>query len=163
MLPSTHIADEQQYLTVSTTVSILEGSVSEDAYPTQRQDHVASLFTEASPFFYNDRARFSLEVRDEYKNDFALIRGLIEFQRPKELTFTYDRGQRLVRSDIDAKHADLLQTFLKSVFASLRYERQFRIALKIALDFERRYTLERDSIYGMLQISSPANTKHRAN
>lgn len=156
MLPSTQIQGEQQYLKVSNTRAVIsKDHVSKDLVPAAAS-RFDSMFTEVSPFYYHDRLRLSLEVRDEYKADFILIRGLIEFQRPRELAFTYDLKRKLVNIDTDATHSDRLQTFLEAVFASLRYERQFRIALKIVLDFEKRYELERESIYGMLKNSSPA-------
>jgi len=114
------------------------------------------LFNKVSPFYYKERVRLTLSVSDKSKPDFSLIRGLIEFNRPRNLAFYYDMKSRSVWIDISSSELDRLQKFLSLVFDLLVKERQFRHALKMAMEFENRYRLERDSVYGILKNTTAA-------
>ena len=88
-----------------------------------------------------------------------MIRGLIEFHRIRAFTFNYDLKQRLIVADIDIKDLPHLQSFLLKVLQWLKQEGQFRLALKIARDFESRYQLERESVYTILKNTVAASTR----
>lgn len=114
------------------------------------------LFGKLSPLFYNGRIRLSFRIADEYKTDYILIKGLLEFHRPKDFLFTYYREQRSAVVDINANRLDHLQVFLSEIFKWVRQEKQFRHALKIVLEFEGRYKSERESVYQILENTTAA-------
>src|SRR5688572_5346111 len=149
------IRPEDQYLKVSKTenpslktVSGPSGTVrtrvgQEDA----AADHNTSLH-------YRARVRLHFTVADRLPSDFTLVKGLIEFHRPKEFSFEYDRKQKTIALDIDLDDIDRLATFLSALEEWVRKEKQFRHALKMAIEFERRYQLERESVYAILKNAS---------
>ena len=114
------------------------------------------LYQKALPFYYRERVRLTFVVSDKFKRDFSLIRGLIEFHRPRNLVFSFDRKYTSVGIDISAHQLDQLQAFLSKVFEWIVKEKQFRHALKLAIEFENRHRIERDSIYGILRNTTAA-------
>ena len=143
---------EEQLLTFSGRKSKIFSHVSESPQPESGSILGANeLFGKVSPFYYNDRIRLSLRIADDYKGNFILIRGLIEFHRSRNFVFTYDREQRSVIADINADQLDQLKIFLSRILDWVRQEKQFRHALKIARQFESRYRLEQESVYQILK------------
>jgi len=110
----------------------------------------SELFDEVVPFYYNGRIRISFSTADTYKRNFILIKGLIEFHRPKWLGFNYDKKQHGIETDIPAAQLDELATFVTMVTMWLKKEIQFQYALKRAIVFEKRYKLEGNGIYSVL-------------
>jgi hypothetical protein len=107
------------------------------------------LFDKVSRFYYEGRIRLTFSVAG--KSDFGLIRGLLEFNRPNTLRFRYDGKNRTVGTDLRADQLEELQELLARVRELLEGEKRFRHALKLAIDFENRYRLERDSVYAVLK------------
>lgn len=112
------------------------------------------LFGKITIFHYKERIRLSFRLSDTYKSDFVLIRGLIEFRRTKDVHFAYDRGQRTLTTDITANQLHQLPSFFSGILDGIKSEKKFRHALKMALEFERRYKLERESLYEILRNST---------
>ena len=101
-----------------------------------------------------ERVRLHFSVGQSLPSDFTLVKGLIEFHRPKDFHFKFDRKQKTISLDVDLDHIDRLTTFLSGVEEWVRKEKQFRHALKMAIEFERRYQLERESVYAILKNSN---------
>lgn len=106
---------------------------------------------------YKERVRLHFSVAHSLPSDFTLVKGLIEFHRPKEFHFKYDRKQKTISLDVDRDQIDRLATFLSGVEEWVRKEKQFRHALKMAIEFESRYQLEQESVYGILKNSNASN------
>lgn len=112
------------------------------------------LFRNQSSFLYNNRLRVAFMIGEGYRGDFVMIRGLLEFHRPKDFSIIYDRQARSITIDAAQSRIEALQEFLEFVQHSLDKEKRFRHALKIAIEFESRYRAERESIYDLLQNSA---------
>lgn len=151
--------EEGQYLKFSKTekpslktVSELSGSV-----PTRVVQEDGAVYQNTS-VHYKERVRLHFAVAGSLPSDFTLVKGLIEFHRPKEFAFKYDRKQNTIAVDIDLDEIDRLETFLFAIEEWVRKEKQFRHAPKMAIEFERRYQLERESVYAILKNSNVPNT-----
>jgi hypothetical protein len=79
-----------------------------------------------------------------------LLRGLIEFHRPANFFFTYDRAERTLVADFRESEFETLKEFFHEVTGWLATELGFKSALKKIIDFESRYRAERNSLYGSL-------------
>lgn len=158
MIQTAQIHSEKQYLVLSDQVSdkISQAFVATSASHGLDSLLANHLFQKISPFHYNNRIRISFRISDDYKSDFVLLKGLIEFNRPKDLVFAYDREQRSITTDIREDQPDQLRLFLSSILAWLNQEKKFRHALRIALEFESRYKFERDSVYEILRNTTVA-------
>jgi hypothetical protein len=155
MSQSAQLHNHTQYFTLSEDETIIGG------WTREHEDLVAAnnviqdtLFDKISTFSYNKRLRLSLGIRELYKGDFVLIRGLIEFHRTRDLKFTFDKNNRSIEADIDRVQLADLQSFLIAITTWLKKEKQFRIALKIVREFENRYKLEAASVYEVMRNTS---------
>ncbi|HEX6224696.1 MAG TPA: hypothetical protein VFZ52_09810 [Chryseolinea sp.] len=93
----------------------------------------------------------SLSVSDDFKGNFVLIKGLIEFHRSKDLRFEYNFSQRLVEIDLEIDQLKSLQLFLQWISASFLREIDFKKNLKTVLEFENRYKIARAEVYALIQ------------
>lgn len=106
---------------------------------------------------HKERVRLHFTVAGSSPSDFTLVKGLIEFHRPKEFLFHYERKQNTISLVVGLNQIDPLATFLLQIEEWIRKEKRFRHALRIALDFEKRYQLERESVYAVLKKSVAPN------
>lgn len=144
--------NEPQYLTLSDNSGTVTVPAHRLAVPIDITRN--TLFEGASSFSYNERVRFSLSIREDYKKDFVLIRGLIEFHRTRNLKFTFDKRNRSIETDIHSDKLADLHAFLVMITDWLKKEKQFRLALKIVRAFEDRHRLESESVYQVLRNAS---------
>ncbi len=111
------------------------------------------LFSKVSPLFYKTRVHLSLALSDEFKKNFGLIRGLIEFHRLKHFSFEYHFVQRTIETDIETSQLSELQSFLSDVSIWLTREIHFKNSLKVILDFENRYKLAKAEVYALIHTA----------
>ena len=109
------------------------------------------LFSKVSPLFYKSRVHFSFSLSEEFKKNFVLIKGLIEFHRSKNFSFEYNFEQKAIETDIEVSQLEDLQAFLNDVSVWLRQEIKFKETLKIILDFENRYKVAKAEVYALLK------------
>lgn len=146
-----NISTETQYLSIASenqnVASDLTGS-SEVKFKSSIIEN--TVFEQVAPFFYKKRVRVSLTVSSDYRAHLVMLRGLIEFNRPKHLSFDYQFQHSTIETDIDIRELTDLQSFLKKISAWLNQEIQFKQALKTVLAFENRYKLEKAGVYAAL-------------
>ena len=111
------------------------------------------LFTKASPLFYKTRVHFSFSLSDEFKKNFVMIKGLIEFHRSRNFSFEYNSGQKVIETDIEVSQLEDLRAFLNDVSIWLKQEIKFKETLKVILDFEHRYKVAKSEVYALLKNS----------
>jgi hypothetical protein len=111
------------------------------------------LFTKASPLFYKTRVHFSFSLSDEFKKNFVMIKGLIEFHRSRNFSFEYNSGQKVIETDIEVSQLEDLRAFLNDVSIWLKQEIKFKETLKVILDFEHRYKIAKSEVYALLKNS----------
>jgi hypothetical protein len=99
---------------------------------------------------YNNRIRIILHVSDEIKQHFILVKGLIEFSRGQNFSFTYDKEAGSLQTDFNVQNAALLENFLKGIEAWLRKEIAFKKALKEVISFEEQYKRKSALVYSTI-------------
>jgi hypothetical protein len=109
------------------------------------------LFNKVTSLYYKKRVRLSFSLSDDFKKHFVMIRGLIEFHRSKSFSFHYDIKQKAFEADIDVAQLNHLQSFFNRISSWLKEEIRFKEALKIVLEFEHRYKIERASVYSLFK------------
>jgi hypothetical protein len=112
------------------------------------------LFSKVAPLFYKNRLRLTFFVSDEYRSRYALLRGIIEFHRPKAFTFLYNRTDKILECDITVHQANALHEFLGSVLQLIECEVKFKEVLKQVIDFEDQCKRISGSVYGSLMRSA---------
>jgi hypothetical protein len=134
-------------------------SISEDPITDEIQAPQAGFIDRSGVFLIRDNAHFSFHVSETFAPHFTLVKGLIEFNRPKDLLFTYDRVDKRIEIKIIRQQLESLAQFLHSVNEWLTQELRFKTQLKVVLDFEDRYRKERDLIYNGLNHSIRGSVK----
>jgi hypothetical protein len=138
---------EIQFLQITET-GIIDRKNPRDVTPDTNQ--VFSVFESASPFYYRDRVRVSLKLSKAFRQYFALVRGIIEFNNLARFKFEFYRSEKSIDADFHSASEKDFFELLDNVSQQVRHELQFRHALKIVLDFETRYRLEKESVYSVL-------------
>lgn len=152
MVHSANLSHEEQYLQV---VNKESASPSNNSLIYDGGTPVVEniLFSKVSPLFYKTRVHLSLVLSDEFKKNFGLIRGLIEFHRLKHFSFEYHFGQATIETDIETSHLGELQSFLTAVSIWLKREIHFKNSLKVILEFENRYKLAKTEVYALIHTA----------
>lgn len=109
------------------------------------------LFENVSPLHYNARIRLSIQIAEKFRKHFALIRGLMEFHRPKHFSFEYQFSQKTLEIDIEGKQLTELLIFFDLILTLITEEIRFKGALKLVLEFEDRYKKAQSEIYAQLK------------
>jgi len=160
MIQTTEIRSEKRYHKLSDTQTPFTTNHTEDPRTVLHPGLSGNgLFQEVSSFHYKKRIRTSFKIHDEFESDFILIKGLMEFYRPKEFIFSYDRKERSIGIDIKDDQLEQLSVFLSRIVHWTNQEKRFRHALKVAIEFENRYKLERENLYQTLRNMAVAD-KH---
>lgn len=96
---------------------------------------------------YNNKTRFTFFVREEFRSHFALLRGLIEFNRGNRFSFLYNREAASLDVDVATEDVQSLLDFLHSIHSNLEGEIAFKSALKKVISFEREYRKLQAKVY----------------
>jgi len=113
----------------------------------RRKKSIAGFLELTGNFFYVSRLRVTFNVTENFIPHFGLIKGLIEFNRSKEVSFWFNNQEKTIEFDIPAKNQQILEAFLENIHALLENESIFKARLKSVLEFERRYAVEKKEYY----------------
>ena len=150
MVHAASLSHEEQYLQVINKES---GSPSDNSLINVGGTPVVEniLFSKVSPLFYKTRVHLSLALSEEFKKNFVMIKGLLEFHRSRHFSFEYNFGQKTIETDIEVSQLEDLRAFLHDVSIWLTQEIKFKETLKTILDFENQYKVARSLVYGLLK------------
>ena len=133
------------YLQISETSNAPRQTVASD----EIRD-VPSFIRQVSRLGYRDKVQYTFIVSEHAENHFALIKGLIDFHRPKDIQFRFNRDEKSIEVRAHLQQVDFLFQFLQKVQEWLVKEVQFKLALKKVIQFEDQYKSQRASIYSSL-------------
>lgn len=143
--------NDRDYLVLSSTNPVDTYNTVQLPEPVDARPQWQELFHQTSPFYYDGDARLTFTVADEYAGEFVLIRGLIEFHRSKELSFTYDRQAHSLVAVVKQTQLETLYQFLDLIYDLLKKERRFRKALRSVIEIEASHRRELQRAYAELQ------------
>ena len=153
MSQTASVLSSEQSLYISTAeVSFASAKNSETV-----SNHLNFVFDEngfyipSTAFGYNDRVSLAFQVKQAFAAHFILIKGLIEFNRSKDLKFVFNRDEKSFEIDLEATQLDALNDFLGHIHALLQKEIQFKGVLKKVIAFENQYKALRDVVYAEQQ------------
>jgi hypothetical protein len=112
------------------------------------------LFSMVTPFFYRERLRITFEVSENFKNEMALIRGIVEFNRSSRFLFRYDLNKRTIETNIHPANVDALKSFFTDVLKLIEDEIQFKKVLKDVIAFENEYKRLSTNVYAVLNAAT---------
>jgi hypothetical protein len=98
-------------------------------------------------FLHKQSVKLDLSLSPDFQSYFILLKGLIEFHRPRNFKFFFNREGQSVSIEIDLNEINLLRQFLSDISLWLVRELKFKAELKKVLAFEARYKVEKALIY----------------
>lgn len=105
------------------------------------------LHQKPTVFYYKESARLQFAVTDSLSPHFILIKGLIEFNRSREMKFTFDRDKKAFTVDLAVAQLEELNKMISRVYELVLSELRFKAALRRAIQFEARYKAEAVQVY----------------
>ena len=104
-------------------------------------------FVSVSQLQYGDRLKIAFQVKEPYRRDFVLIKGLLEFHRLSDFAFSYNRNEGTLDVTLSIVKQEELLKFLKKISLWIDQELSFKHQLKEMISFEREYRKKLASIY----------------
>lgn len=112
-------------------------------------DHIRTIRAEVSdqPDLLDIRFRLS----DRGQKNFVLLRGLLEFSRPKGINISSDIHDRSFKLLLTEDQAPAVTSYLQAISERFHKEIEFKASLKKILHFENAMKIEQAKLYQSLQ------------
>ena len=104
--------------------------------------------------FQSDRVIVKFKLSGIYDDHFVLFRGLLDFNRPKWISVSFNNSERTFELFVGIDQATVVTDYLDLVLTSLIKEINFKKSLKTILRFEESVRVEQSRLYKALQTSS---------
>ena len=105
----------------------------------------------AGKLFQHDRLVLKFGLTEQYTGNFVLLRGLIEFSRPKEISITSDRINKSFELELNTSETQIIQEYLEKIFKWLLKEIKFKAVLKEVIELQNRVRAEQDILYSKMK------------
>lgn len=112
-----------------------------------------STVLSATGLFQNGRLIVTFVLNESYRDKFALLRGLLEFSRPKGITISANRLDRTFQLQVSPDQVDRIKEYLETILNLLAEEIRFKASLKSVIAFENKVRLEQEKVYEALWAS----------
>lgn len=127
-------------------------SVGETDFVTQLEvDH--EYFKEVTRLYFKNHLKLVFKTVEKYHPHFALLKGLLEFSRAKDIVFVYNREAKSFEVSIEEKYLHRLISYLKLINSWMKKEILFKEKLKVVIQFEAQCKAAQAQLFGMLAAS----------
>lgn len=96
-------------------------------------------------------AKFRL--RQDYQDSFVLLRGLLEFSRPKEIAVSANSPERSFEVWLPEDQAPRILAYFETIITRLLREIRFKASLKMIVKYEAKVKQEQARLYEALRVS----------
>lgn len=107
----------------------------------------------ADRIFLAGRYIITLRLTDQYAKYFVLLRGLLEFSRPKSIKVSSDMTQKTFNVEISEAQFAHFVSYIETIQGWLIKEIKFKEALKALITFEKKVKQEQAILYSNVQAS----------
>ena len=114
---------------------------------------VKSTTITANKIFPTDRVLIKFELSNDYRDHFILLRGLLEFSRPKEIAISAHNSEKTFELHIRIDQAAAVRSYLEIILKLFINEINFKKALKSVLQFEHTMKQQQTKLYSNLKAS----------
>lgn len=114
---------------------------------------VKSTTIAANRIFLTDRVIIKFELSNDYREHFVLLRGLLEFSRPKGIAISAHNSEKNFELHIGNDQAAAVISYLHIILQSFIKEINFKKALKSVLVFEQTVKQQQAKLYNTLKVS----------
>ncbi len=103
--------------------------------------------------FQTDLLIVKFKLSDRYRDQFVLLRGLLEFSRPIKISVSSTTSDKSFQLHVTEDKAEIVASYLDTIQGLFKNELRFKKSLKAVLRFERAVKYEQDKIYEELRAS----------
>jgi hypothetical protein len=107
----------------------------------------------AGEIFGADQVIVKFSLRDLYQDQFVLLRGLLEFSRPKEISISSNNSEKTFQLHFGRDKVLAITTYLDKILALFAKEIRFKESLKAVIRFEQATRLEQSRLYRELRTT----------
>jgi hypothetical protein len=107
----------------------------------------------AGEIFGADQVIVKFRLADLYEDQFVLLRGLLEFSRPKEISISSNNSEKTFQFHIGRDKVLAITTYLDKILALFAKEIRFKESLKAVIRFEQATRLEQSRLYRELRTT----------
>ena len=107
----------------------------------------------AGKLFVSSKYRLKVKLTEEFASNFVLVRGLLEFSRPKNIIISSVVKDQTFEIEILETHADSLIAYIETILGWVLNEIKFKKALKAIIKFESRVKQDQAILYSSLYTS----------
>lgn len=108
----------------------------------------------ADAIFLFDRYDLTFTLTNKYAGYFVLLRGLLEFSRPRTIRINHSTGDKSFRIEFSEKEADHIVSYIETMLNSLLKEIKFKESLRALINFEQKVKREQALLYTNLKLSA---------
>jgi hypothetical protein len=110
-------------------------------------------FTPAGGILFTDHYAISFSLTDKLASHFVLLRGLLEFSRPKTMKVTADSTDKTFYTEFTESQVDDVVTYIETIAGWLVKEIRFKEALRSLIIFEKSVKRTYAELYAEMQGS----------
>jgi hypothetical protein len=122
----------------------------------ERSNVIRSVTFKAIPageIFQADQVIVKFRLEDLYQDQFVLLRGLLEFSRPKEISISSNKGEKSFQFQIGRDKVLAISTYLDKIIDLFVKEIRFKESLKAVIRFEQATRVEQTRLYRELRTT----------
>lgn len=108
----------------------------------------------ADGIFLLDRYAITFRLTDKFANHFVLLRGLLEFSRPKTIKITSNAIDKTFHVELSETQANHFVNYLDMKLGWLMKEIKFKESLRALIIFEKKVKREQAILYANMKISA---------
>lgn len=108
----------------------------------------------ADAIFLFDRYDLTFTLTKKYAGHFVLLRGLLEFSRPRTIKINSNTSDKSFRVEFSEKEADHIVSYIEAMLNSLLKEIKFKDSLRTLINFEQKVKREQALLYANLKLSA---------
>jgi len=107
----------------------------------------------AGEIFGADQVIVKFRLGDLYQDKFVLLRGLLEFSRPTEISISSNNSEKTFQFHIGRDKVLAITTYLDKILDLFAKEIRFKESLKAVIRFEQAIRLEQSRLYRELRTT----------
>lgn len=108
----------------------------------------------AGKLFVSSKYNIVVKLTAPFANNFVLLRGLLEFSRPKNIRIASCLNNQTFEIEVLETQVDQLLSYIETILGWLVNELKFKETLKTIIKFESRVKQEQTILYSQLRTSN---------
>lgn len=104
-------------------------------------------------FMHPDRYEVGFTLTNKFASHFVLLRGLLEFSRPKTIKVTANRADQSFYTEFSESQADDVVSYIETITGWFVKETKFKEAVRALIIFEQKVKREHAMLYAKMKDS----------